>query len=95
MSVAEIGALHGRFIRQSDRFKSAWTYHQFATGAFKNFLDAPLPYSIDFQHIYERLKTISTKLNSGQMEEAGSTLGANDAALDAAQRTLLDRKAHV
>jgi hypothetical protein len=90
VSVAEIGALHGRFIRQSDRFKSAWTYHQFATGAFKNFLDAPLPYSIDFQRIYERLKTISTKLNAGQMGEATATLGANDAALDAAQRTLVE-----
>jgi hypothetical protein len=90
VSVAEIGALHGRFIRQSDRFKSAWTYHQFATGAFKNFLDVPLPYSIDFQRIYERLKTISTKLNTVQMGEASATIGANDAALDAAQRTLLE-----
>jgi DNA-directed RNA polymerase subunit F len=89
VSVAEIGALHGRFIRQSDRFKSAWTYHQFATGAFRNFLDQPLPYSIDFQRIYERLKTISGSLNSAQMEEANDALRANDAALDGAQQTLL------
>jgi len=85
VSVAEIGALHGRFIRQSDRFKSAWTFHQFASGAFKNFLDEPL----DFQRIYERLKTISTTINSGQMDEANAALVANDAALDSAQRTLI------
>jgi hypothetical protein len=90
VSVAEIGALHGRFIRQSDRFKSAWTYHQFATGAFKNFLETPLPYSIDFQRIYERLKTISSTLSSGQMEIATDALAANEAALESAQKTLLD-----
>jgi len=89
VSVAEIGALHGRFIRQSDRFKSAWTFHQFATGAYKNFLDEPLPYAIDFQKIYERLKTISATLNSGEMTQAMSVLDANDAALDRAQQMLI------
>jgi len=95
VSVAEIGALHGRFIRQSDRFKSAWTYHQFATGAFKNFLDAPLPYSIDFQRIYERLKSISGALNTSRMDDAGAALAENQDALDAAQKLLLDADARV
>src|SRR5947209_5619231 len=89
VSVAEIGALHGRFTRQSDRFKSAWTFHQFASGAYKNLLDDPLPYVIDFQKIYERLKTISITINSGQMDEANGALAANDVALDHAQRTLI------
>src|SRR5437763_2451199 len=89
VSVAEIGALHGRFTRQSDRFKSAWTFHQFASGAYKNLLDDPLPYTIDFQKIYERLKTISITINSGQMDEANGALAANDVALDHAQRTLI------
>ena len=47
MSVTEIGLLHGRFVRLSDRFKAIWTYHQFAAGVFKNFLEIPLPYQID------------------------------------------------
>jgi len=89
VSVAEIGALHGRFTRQSDRFKSAWTFHQFASGAYKNLLDDPLPYVIDFQKIYERLKTISITINSGQVDEANGALAANDVALDHAQRTLI------
>src|SRR5438270_403928 len=89
VSVAEIGALHGRFTRQSERFKSAWTFHQFASGAYKNLLDDPLPYTIDFEKIYERLKTISITINSGQMDEAHAALAANDVALDHAQRTLI------
>jgi len=89
VSVAEIGALHGRFVRQSDRFKSAWTFHQFATGAYKNFLGDPLPYSVDFQRIYERLKSVSATLSAGDMELAGIALKTNDTALDSAEKQLL------
>src|SRR5207237_4823547 len=53
MSVSEIGLLHARYVRLSDRFKSIWTYHQFASGLFKNLLGMPLPYAIDFQKIYD------------------------------------------
>ena len=46
MSVTEIGLLHARYVRLSDRFKSIWTYHQFASGLFKNLVRAPLPYNV-------------------------------------------------
>ncbi|MCU1350015.1 MAG: hypothetical protein JWO56_3045, partial [Acidobacteria bacterium] len=89
MSVSEIGVLHGRYVRLSDRFKSIWTYHQFATGAYKNFLDAPLPYQIDFQRIYDGIKRISTMLNSSQADDAGNALSINDLALDRATATII------
>lgn len=56
MSVAEIGALHSRYVRLSDKFKALWTFHQFASGVYKNFLDEVLPYNIAFQEIYEEIR---------------------------------------
>ena len=89
MSVTEIGALHGRYVRLSDRFKSIWTYHQFAAGTYKNLLDAPLPYTIDFQGIYDGIKHISGMLNSSQTNEAGNALTIHDRTLDRATATIL------
>ncbi len=89
MSVAEIGALHARYIRQSDRFKSVWTYHQFASGVFKNFLNAPLPYSIDFQKIYEPIKRLSGMMTDTLATEANAMINAVDKSLDRAAATLL------
>lgn len=56
MSVAEIGELHNRYVRLSDKFKSVWTYNQFAVGVYKNLLVRPVPYNIEFQKIYEQVK---------------------------------------
>src|SRR5438552_3446739 len=82
MSVAEIGLLHGRYVRLSDRFKSLWTYHQFASGIFKNLIPAPLPYHIDFQNTYDRIKAASVTLNASQVHEAGAAVGLCELALD-------------
>jgi hypothetical protein len=89
MSVAEIGLLHGRYVRLTDRFKAMWTYHQFASGVYKNLLSAPLPYKIDFQNSYERMKAASTTLSAGQINEASAALGLCELALDRAATQLL------
>ena len=89
MSVSDIGALHGRYVRLSDRFKSLWTYHQFATGAFKTFLDAPLPYNVDFQKTYDRIKAISSTLNASQATDAAAAIAMSDLQLDRAATSLL------
>ncbi len=89
MSVAEIGLLHGRYVRLSDRFKSMWTYHQFASGAFKNLLQMPLPYRIDFQNTYDRIKAASVTLNASQVQEAAAALGLCELALDRIATQLL------
>ena len=89
MSVAEIGLLHGRYVRLSDRFKSLWTYHQFASGVFKNLIPLPLPYKIDFQSAYDRIKAVSETLNASQVNEAAGAVGLCELALDRAASQLL------
>jgi hypothetical protein len=82
MSVAEIGLLHARYVRLSDRFKSIWTYHQFASGVFKNILRENLPYSVDFQKIYDRIKSVTGLLNAVQTQEAGASISLCEVTLD-------------
>jgi hypothetical protein len=89
MSVTEVGVLHTRYVRVSDRFKAIWTYHQFASGVYKNFLGAPLPYNIDFQKIYERIKAIAGMLTPAQLSDAGASLANAEVALDRSTDTLL------
>src|SRR4051812_38518402 len=89
MSVTDVGVLHSRYVRLTDRFKSIWTYHQFASGIFKNFLEVPLPYSIEFRKIYDRNKAIGDRLNGAQMEQAASQLAVSDLALDHATTALI------
>jgi len=89
MSVAEIGLLHARYVRLSDRFKSIWTYHQFASGVFKNILHETLPYTVDFQKIYDRIKAVSGMLNSAQLQEAGAAIALCELTLDRTATQLL------
>src|SRR3989440_8109123 len=89
MSVVDIAVLHGRYVRLTDRFKSVWTYHQFAAAVFKNFLDAPLPYTIDFQAAYDRIKGVSATLNAAQARDASAAMDLCDLALERASQPLL------
>jgi hypothetical protein len=89
MSAIDIGVLHGRYIRLTDRFKSVWTYHQFASAVFKNFLGAPLPYTIDFQSTYDRIKGVSAMLNAAQAGEAAANIDLCELALERASEPLL------
>jgi len=89
MSVVDIGVLHGRYVRLTDRFKAVWTYHQFASAVFKNFLNAPLPYTIDFQATYDRIKTVSTTLNAAQARDAAANMDLCDLALERSSDPLL------
>ena len=74
MLVSEIQSLHGAYIRLTEKFKALWTFHQFLKGVHKNFLgDAPT-YDIDFNALYEELRTLSTRISA----EAGSGLIRDD-----------------
>ncbi len=68
MSVAEIGELHKRYVRLSDQFKSVWTYHQFAVGVYKNFLIRPIPYTIDFEDLYDRIREAGDGIQSAAQD---------------------------
>lgn len=90
MTVLELGALHARYVHASDRFKAIWTYNQFASGAFRNLLGARVPYEIDFNKLFESIKSVSAILNAAQMTAATQALDRVDAALGRATQTLLD-----
>jgi hypothetical protein len=71
MSVQELGSLHQRYIDLSERFRAAWTFHQFLQGLAKVFLEGSPPGGIpglpaDFQEVYGTLKEISQTLNASE-----------------------------
>ena len=84
MSVVEVAALQTRYSRILDRFKAMWTYHQFATGIFRNFLGAPPPYELDFHAIHADIKDSSTHLNAASLDAVETMLGASSDRLLAA-----------
>lgn len=59
-----------------------WTYHQFATGIFRNFLGAPPPYDLDFHTIHDDIKAAAAQLNAASLE-------AVEKKLESATQTLL------
>lgn len=89
MKVVEAGALQSRFARVSDRFKAAWTAHQFASGTFAQFLSAPLPYAIDFGRMFDAIKAAGRMLSGTYPMEAAGALDQLDDALDDATKKIL------
>lgn len=67
MSVEELYALHQRYVALSQRFRSAWVFHQFLQSLaklyFEGFEDR---YPERFQELYGQLKEISQSLNASQ-----------------------------
>lgn len=90
MTVVELGALHARYVRVADRFKAIWTYHQFASGAFRNLLGAAIPYTVEFEKLYESIKHVSTMLNAAQTTSAAQALERVETAIERVTHTLLE-----
>lgn len=89
MSVAEISEMHNRYVRLSDKFKSIWTYHQFAEGAFKNLIEHKLPYNIDFQNVYQPIKKSQSVIQSARPEAARELLDSADRDMENVIRQLI------
>ena len=90
MTVVELGALHARYVRVADRFKAIWTYHQFASGAFRNLLGAAVPYTVEFERLYESIKHVSSMLNAAQTTSASQALDRVETTIDRVTHTLLE-----
>ena len=89
MTVAQVGALQTRYARVADRFKSIWTYHQFASGIFANFLGTPVPYTVDFKAIFAGIRAVGDVLRTTPAPETFASLEATDLSLDHACKALL------
>jgi hypothetical protein len=76
-------------MRLSDRFKSLWTFHQFATGVYRNLLREDLPYHFDFHRTYEQIKGISAKLNATEIADAATVIVRSETILDRATESLI------
>lgn len=79
MSVDQLSELHQRYVDLSNRFKAAWTFHQFLQGLSKVFKEAGIEAdSISFQEIYAELKEISKDLSTATMDKASQELDGID-----------------
>lgn len=69
MSVEELSRLHKSYIELSDRFKAAWTFHQFLQGLKKVFPSAEVgEKNLSFQGVYGELKAVSQSLSTAATE---------------------------
>lgn len=90
MSVQELNRVHRRYIRTSNHFKSAWTFHQFVQGLRKAFPEAgPANYSADFQSAYGELKQVSQNLAETTAATADQLLDRIEKGLAPLVQTLL------
>jgi hypothetical protein len=89
MTAVAAGALQSRYARISDRFKATWTSHQFVSGVFAQYLDEALPYTVDFKHLFEAVKTAGRVLNGTFPTEAAALLDQLEEWLDGASRQIL------
>ncbi|MCA1582883.1 MAG: hypothetical protein LC796_16140 [Acidobacteria bacterium] len=94
MSVEKIQLLHEDYIRLTERFKALWTFHQFVRGVYKTFFSADAGYTVDFTALYENVKTIASRINTGSPETVDPLLKDLNSRLDGVARQLreVDRK---
>ncbi len=68
-TVQELSVLHRRYTDTSQRFRAAWTFHQFIQSLEKSVLQrSSEDLSTDFQTLYAELKEISQSLNASESE---------------------------
>ncbi len=61
-SIFDLRELHNAYTRLTEKFKTLWTFHQFLQGIHKTFLgDAP-GYQVDFQALYDQIKSVTTAM---------------------------------
>ncbi len=64
MKVGDVAEFQSRYARISDRFKATWTAHQFVSGAHRHLLGERLPYALDFDSIYEHVKSVANAIGN-------------------------------
>jgi len=90
MSVEKIQLLHEDYIRLTERFKALWTFHQFVRGVYKTFFSADPGYTLDFTSLYEEVKAIAARINTGAPESVDPLLRSLNAKLDGVTSELRD-----
>lgn len=95
MSVQELNVVHRRYIRLSNYFKSAWTFHQFVQGLRKVFTDLELPeYPADFQALYGELKQVADSMSASTVDTVTERLDEIESQLQPLVDALLETDAN-
>ena len=95
MSVQELNVVHRRYIRLSNYFKSAWTFHQFIQGLRKVFADLELPeYPADFQALYGELKQVADSMSASTVDKVTGRLEEIESKLQPLVDALLEADAN-
>jgi hypothetical protein len=84
MSVTEIQALHGAYIRLTEKFKALWAFHQFLKAVHRTFLGGEPSHTIEFNALYEKLREISSEMSVEANTELVDRLRQIDLELDTA-----------
>ncbi|MBK6403845.1 MAG: hypothetical protein IPF66_01680 [Holophagales bacterium] len=87
-SIVDLKTLHDAYTRLTEKFKTFWTFHQFLQGVHKTFFgDAP-GYQIDFQGLYDQIKSVTTILNVQPPPVVMDQINQLDGRLDIVYRAL-------
>lgn len=96
MSVQELQRLHRRYSTLSDRFRSAWAFHQYLESLRKVFADGPrAELASAFHEAYSELKSISERLSGAGAEDLEGPLDAVEGRIGTLSARLLEEDSRV
>lgn len=87
-SIVDLRTIHDAYTRLTEKFKTFWTFHQFLQGVHKTFFgDAP-GYQIDFQGLYDQIRSVTTVMNVQPPPVVLDQINQLDGRLDVVYRAL-------
>jgi hypothetical protein len=87
-SIVDLKTLHDAYTRLTEKFKTFWTFHQFLQGVHKTFFGDVPGYQIDFQGLYDQIKSVTTILNVQPPPVVMDQINQLDGRLDVVYRAL-------
>ena len=94
-TIRDMNDLHRAFTRLTEKFKVFWAFHQFLKAMYGEALGEAPGYQIDFQGLYEEIRSVTSILATKPGEEVLETLRRLDAKLEAARDVLAAADARI
>ena len=87
-SIVDLRTLHDAYTRLTEKFKTFWTFHQFLQGVHKTFFGDTPGYQIDFQGLYDQIRSVTTVMNVQPPPVVLDQINQLDGRLDVVYRAL-------
>lgn len=87
-SIVDLKSLHDAYTRLTEKFKTFWTFHQFLQGVHKTFFGDVPGYQVDFQGLYDQIRSITTVMNVQPPPVVMDQINQLDGRLDVVYRAL-------